>query len=287
MTEDTVDLPKGLFGYRREVIEQLVSDRDLMQRQAEGRVRAMEAKVADLERELDETRDELSIRTEQLSELQSEVRGSRSGPGRDAVPNQLPARRADVDPDRRGAGRHPYRGTGPGPRRRAPPRARSGFRPSATGDRGLREVAQRGRSLAQIRPGPYRRGPHQHRGRPRPGAGSPVAARPSGGRHERRPPDVVGAAWATFGGAVRPEARTARHHRAVRGRAGGHSGEILVSSTGPGRNGRPDRLIRHQPRDLHTSTYGRSRPMVVSRPWPGETLVSSGSSNSRSRLRMI
>ena len=38
----------------------------------------------------------------------------------------------------------------------------------------------------------------------------------------------------------------------------------------------------HQPRSIHSSRWGRSVPIVVSRPWPGSTSVSSGSvENSR------
>ena len=37
----------------------------------------------------------------------------------------------------------------------------------------------------------------------------------------------------------------------------------------------------HQPRSIHSSSFGRSAPMVVSSPCPGSTMVSAGSVNSR------
>jgi chromosome segregation ATPase len=52
MSEQPPALGKGLFGYRRKAVNQLLSDRDVMLRQAEGRVRAAEAKVAQLENDL-------------------------------------------------------------------------------------------------------------------------------------------------------------------------------------------------------------------------------------------
>lgn len=52
MSEQPPALGKGLFGYSRKAVNQLLSDRDVMLRQAEGRVRAAEAKVTQLESDL-------------------------------------------------------------------------------------------------------------------------------------------------------------------------------------------------------------------------------------------
>ena len=43
-------------------------------------------------------------------------------------------------------------------------------------------------------------------------------------------------------------------------------------------------LGRYQPRWIHSSRWGRSRPMVVGLPWPGSTWVSSGSVKSLPRM---
>src|SRR5439155_12946119 len=63
-------LSKGLFGYRRSSVNQLLSDRDVMLRQAEGRVRAAEAKASRLESEmsgLQEAHAKLQKRVDDLS----------------------------------------------------------------------------------------------------------------------------------------------------------------------------------------------------------------------------
>lgn len=59
-------LPRSLFGYRRGVIDRLISDRDAAERQAAGRVRAAEERIRELEGELDATRGELAGVTRQL-----------------------------------------------------------------------------------------------------------------------------------------------------------------------------------------------------------------------------
>jgi chromosome segregation ATPase len=58
------DISKGLFGYRRSDVEQLISDRDLMLRQAETRIRSAEARIAQLETALGES-DDRNLRTEE------------------------------------------------------------------------------------------------------------------------------------------------------------------------------------------------------------------------------
>src|SRR6266498_2357511 len=53
MSEEISRLPKGLFGYRRAVVNQILEDRDIMVRMAEERVRRSESRVMELEGELD------------------------------------------------------------------------------------------------------------------------------------------------------------------------------------------------------------------------------------------
>jgi cell division septum initiation protein DivIVA len=53
MRDDGSKLPKGLFGYRRAVVRQILEDRDIMVRSAEDRVRRSESRVQQLETELD------------------------------------------------------------------------------------------------------------------------------------------------------------------------------------------------------------------------------------------
>jgi hypothetical protein len=52
MSADGSKLPRGLFGYRRTVVQQVLEDRDIMVRSAEERVRRSEARVQQLEGEL-------------------------------------------------------------------------------------------------------------------------------------------------------------------------------------------------------------------------------------------
>jgi hypothetical protein len=67
------DLGKGIFGYRKNAVNQIIADRDQMLRQAEGRVRAAESKVADLETELNSMRDRNTRMDEQLERLRSQL----------------------------------------------------------------------------------------------------------------------------------------------------------------------------------------------------------------------
>ena len=64
---------RGLFGYRRAVVQQIISDRDVMLRQAEGRVRAAESRVSELEQELNSMRDRGTRMEEQLERLRALV----------------------------------------------------------------------------------------------------------------------------------------------------------------------------------------------------------------------
>src|SRR5207247_10224753 len=73
MSSDPPELGKGLFGYRKSAVNQILSDRDIMLRQAEGRVRAAESKVAELEAELHSMRDRNSRMDEQLDRLRAQL----------------------------------------------------------------------------------------------------------------------------------------------------------------------------------------------------------------------
>jgi hypothetical protein len=72
MSSDPPELGKGLFGYRKSVVNQIIADRDIMLRQAEGRVRAAESKVAELEAEMHGARDRTTRMEEQLERLRAQ-----------------------------------------------------------------------------------------------------------------------------------------------------------------------------------------------------------------------
>ncbi|MGH2811314.1 MAG: hypothetical protein ACRDI1_01195, partial [Actinomycetota bacterium] len=73
MSSDPPELGKGLFGYRKSAVNQIIADRDIMLRQAEGRVRAAESKVADLETELGGMRDRNTRMDEQIERLRQQL----------------------------------------------------------------------------------------------------------------------------------------------------------------------------------------------------------------------
>jgi peptidoglycan hydrolase CwlO-like protein len=73
MSSDPPELGKGLFGYRKSAVNQIIADRDIMLRQAEGRVRAAESKVAELESELVSMRDRNTRMDEQLERLRQQL----------------------------------------------------------------------------------------------------------------------------------------------------------------------------------------------------------------------
>jgi archaellum component FlaC len=72
MGSDPPELGKGLFGYRKSVVNQIIADRDIMLRQAEGRVRAAESKVADLESEMHGAKEKTARMEEQLERLRTQ-----------------------------------------------------------------------------------------------------------------------------------------------------------------------------------------------------------------------
>lgn len=76
--ENEQEYGRGLFGYRRSVVNQMISDRDLMVRQAEGRVRAAESRAAKLEAELAATREQ----AERIGQLEQELERLRQEAGR-------------------------------------------------------------------------------------------------------------------------------------------------------------------------------------------------------------
>src|SRR5262245_37874073 len=81
MTSDPQELGKGLFGYRKSAVNQLLSDRDIRRRQAEGRVRAAEGKVAELETELAGMRERNTRMDEQLERLRNRLDAIAEDPG--------------------------------------------------------------------------------------------------------------------------------------------------------------------------------------------------------------
>jgi chromosome segregation ATPase len=62
------ELGRGLFGYNRASVNRMISDRDIMLRQAEGRIRAAEARIAELEAQL-------RRRDDQVTELRKQGAG--------------------------------------------------------------------------------------------------------------------------------------------------------------------------------------------------------------------
>jgi hypothetical protein len=91
------ELGKGLFGYRKSAVEQIMTDRDQMLRQAEGRVRAAESKVAELSTELNAMQDRNTRMDEQIERLRAqldEVARSQASPN--AAPVWTEPQAADV-----------------------------------------------------------------------------------------------------------------------------------------------------------------------------------------------
>ena len=71
MAGGTTQPGKGLFGYRRSVVQQIITDREIVLRQAEGRLHAAESRVAELEGELSELRERGRRTQEQLDRLRA------------------------------------------------------------------------------------------------------------------------------------------------------------------------------------------------------------------------
>jgi uncharacterized coiled-coil protein SlyX len=69
MSDGISKLPKGLFGYRRSIVNQVLEDRDIMVRSAEERVRRSESRVSELEDELGLVKSQNARLEEQLGKL--------------------------------------------------------------------------------------------------------------------------------------------------------------------------------------------------------------------------
>jgi hypothetical protein len=103
VSSDPTELGRGVFGYRKSAVNQIIADRDIMLRQAEGRVRAAEGKVAELETELASLRDRNDRIDEQLARLRGHVNSLTSGgpipsDQMTAPPALMEAPEADADP---------------------------------------------------------------------------------------------------------------------------------------------------------------------------------------------
>jgi uncharacterized protein YukE len=73
MTGDDSKPLRGLFGYRRRIVEQMLDDRDSMIRTAENRVRQSEWKVKSLEDELGSVKDQNARLEEQLGRVEEQL----------------------------------------------------------------------------------------------------------------------------------------------------------------------------------------------------------------------
>lgn len=109
MEEQSPDLGRGLFGYRRASVNQAIADRDIMLRQAEGRARAAEARAQELEASMEggqeqfaeqhrQLGEQVRLMTEQLMARDREIAVLR------AEVEDLSSRRAPGRPDTRAAG---------------------------------------------------------------------------------------------------------------------------------------------------------------------------------------
>lgn len=72
------EIGKGLFGYRRNDVEQLISDRDLMLRHAETRIRSAEARINQLENALTDADDRTAALDEQLKRMRQQLEAMNS-----------------------------------------------------------------------------------------------------------------------------------------------------------------------------------------------------------------
>ncbi|HEY3208363.1 MAG TPA: hypothetical protein VGL18_01005 [Actinomycetota bacterium] len=104
MSEDVSRLPKGLFGYRRAVVNQILEDRDIMVRMAEERVRRSESRVLELEGELESVKthnvrleEQLARFGEQLDSLSARVDESIEATSAPPLPGEAEARPAATD----------------------------------------------------------------------------------------------------------------------------------------------------------------------------------------------
>jgi len=66
------EMGKGLFGYRKSDVDQMLADRDTMLRQAEGRIRASEARILELEKTVADANERKARVEEQVRRLRQE-----------------------------------------------------------------------------------------------------------------------------------------------------------------------------------------------------------------------
>jgi phage shock protein A len=85
-SQEPIPLTRGLFGYRRQVVDQIILDRDVMLRQAEARVRAAEDRAAELETEVGSLRDHGEAMAKQLEDLRTELEEMRAKQAEAAPP---------------------------------------------------------------------------------------------------------------------------------------------------------------------------------------------------------
>jgi hypothetical protein len=99
MGSDPPELGKGLFGYRKSAVNQIIADRDIMLRQAEGRVRAAESKVAQMESELMSMRERNTRMDEQLDRLRQQLDTLVGGGQAVPVPQEQPMEPTQPEPE--------------------------------------------------------------------------------------------------------------------------------------------------------------------------------------------
>ena len=96
MSRDRLEIGKGILGYRRSEVDQMIADRDSMLRQAEGRVRAAEGRVAELQNEVSEMRERNVRMDEQLERLRAQL----DAMSRQASPGERPSEAFSGSEDR-------------------------------------------------------------------------------------------------------------------------------------------------------------------------------------------
>jgi chromosome segregation ATPase len=79
MTSGSPDMGKGLFGYKKAAVHQIIVDRDAMLRHAETRIRQAEGKVGVLEAEIDSLNEKSARKDEQIMRLRAQLAEASSG----------------------------------------------------------------------------------------------------------------------------------------------------------------------------------------------------------------
>ena len=73
MTTNSPEMGKGLFGYKKAAVHQIIVDRDAMLRHAEGRIRQAEGKVGVLQAEIDSLSENNARKDEQITRLRAQL----------------------------------------------------------------------------------------------------------------------------------------------------------------------------------------------------------------------